>query len=76
MVNVTGVQIDNTYSAPNSALLAAQEAASPALLLAREVWADVYNQSDLAVLSVTDIGLLGWIASLIWPKHCCLFFHL
>ena len=43
VVNVTGVQIDNTYSAPNPALLAAQEAASPALLLAREVVADLYN---------------------------------
>ena len=37
VVNVTGGQSNNQYTAPNPAMLAAQEAASPALLLAREV---------------------------------------
>ena len=37
VVNVTGGQSNNQYTAPNPAVLAAQEAASPALLLAREV---------------------------------------
>lgn len=37
VVNVMGVVVHNTYSSPDPKLLAAQEAASPALLLAGEV---------------------------------------
>ncbi len=37
VVNVMGVSVRNTYSSPDPELLAAQEAALPALLLAREV---------------------------------------
>jgi len=37
IVNVMAVTLHNSYSSPDPKLLAAQEAASPALLLAREV---------------------------------------
>lgn len=37
VVNVIGVAVSNSYSSPNIEALASQEAASPALLLAKEV---------------------------------------
>lgn len=37
VVNVMGVAFSNTYSSPDPEVLASQEAASPALLLAQEV---------------------------------------
>ena len=37
VVNVMGVAVSNSYSSPNPEALASQEAASPALLLAKEV---------------------------------------
>ena len=37
VVNVIGVAVSNSYSSPDPEALASQEAASPALLLAKEV---------------------------------------